>query len=105
MRRMLFRAGVVLAFVGAATTSYAQAPNDAPAPPEAAAPSPAPTAEQRSVAVFGDENPSCLQWNDGCFTCAKQPDGATACSTAGAACLPVAIQCTKKASDEERLHK
>jgi hypothetical protein len=43
---------------------------------------------QKPVAAFGDDNPNCPSWTDGCVVCRRQSDGAVACSTPGIACLP-----------------
>jgi hypothetical protein len=37
----------------------------------------------------------CLEWTDGCSVCARQPDGSSACSNVGIACLPRELRCTR----------
>lgn len=63
--------------------------------PSAVAQAPPPETKERPVAAFGEDNPSCREWSDGCIVCAKVEDGSAACSTVGIACLPVAVMCTK----------
>ncbi|QGM45326.1 hypothetical protein [Methylocystis heyeri] len=64
-----------LLFLAAATTAAAQTAG-------------AGETAQKPVAAFGDDNPDCPNWGDGCVVCSRQPDGAVACSTPGIACLP-----------------
>lgn len=52
-------------------------------------------AEPRPTEDFGNDNPSCVDWTDGCIVCEKQPDGAPACSTPGIACEQSAAHCLK----------
>jgi hypothetical protein len=87
----LLPTGVIVAIASGALAAPAQTQGEPPGPDTA-------QAEQRPLTSYGDENPSCLQWSDDCFTCARQPVGAVACSTAGAACVAAAsIRCTKSA--------
>jgi hypothetical protein len=90
MTLRLLPIGVVAAVLAGSTSTLAQTQGEAavPAPPPAGR-------HQRPIMAYGEENAACLQWTDDCFTCAKQTDGATACSTAGAACVASAIRCTK----------
>ncbi len=50
-------------------------------------------AEEKPVAAYGDDNPACVEWTDGCMVCKRGPDGEPACSTVGTACLPAAVAC------------
>ncbi len=54
---------------------------------------------QKPAAAFGADKPDCLEWTDGCIICKKREDGAPACSTVGAACLPAEPICTKLRRD------
>jgi hypothetical protein len=47
------------------------------------------------IQAYGADNPSCLEWTDGCTICAKSEAGAIACSTPGIACQPAGLQCKK----------
>jgi hypothetical protein len=82
----LLPTGVIVAIASGALAASAQTQGD---PPGAA------QAEQRPVMTYGDENPSCLQWTDDCFICARGADGAVACSTAGVVCVAAFVRCTK----------
>jgi len=62
-------------------------------------------AEPRPTETFGENNPACVNWTDGCIVCAKQPDGTAACSTPGVACGQEAVRCVKKVDDEPSSHK
>jgi len=46
---------------------------------------------------YATDNPSCLEWTNGCTICSKGEMGKAACSTPGIACQPGGIQCKKKA--------
>lgn len=50
-------------------------------------------ASERPVATFGEDNPSCREWSDGCIVCAKRKDESPACSTRGIACVPGSVAC------------
>jgi hypothetical protein len=55
----------------------------------------APRAEKMPVApvlAFGDRNPACREWSDGCVVCVKTAAGKS-CSTPGIACQPGEIRC------------
>jgi len=66
-----------------------------PTPPvPAPAPSPPPP---RPVQVFGEDNPKCAEWTDGCIVCKRQDDRSVACSMVGVACLPAEPACTRNA--------
>jgi hypothetical protein len=60
-------------------------------PPSVPAPRPVP------IQAYATDNPSCLEWTDGCTVCAKLGTGAAACSTPGIACQPAGLQCKKNA--------
>jgi hypothetical protein len=64
--------------------------------PEASV-SPPPPAQQRPAQAFGSENPTCLQWTDGCIVCKRQSEGDPACSMVGATCLPAQPACLASA--------
>jgi putative lipoprotein len=51
-----------------------------------------------SVALmgYGDKNPACLEWSDGCAVCTRADDGPH-CSTPGIACQPAEIACRRRA--------
>ena len=49
------------------------------------------------IEAYAEDNPSCLEWTNGCTICTKAETGAPACSTPGIACQPAGIQCKKKA--------
>lgn len=57
----------------------------------------APSAQAESAVIhaYGSANPSCVEWTDGCTTCAKSDAAEPACSTPGIACQPAGIQCKK----------
>ena len=58
---------------------------------------PIPPAHPVPIEAYADDNPSCLEWTNGCTICTKAETGAPACSTPGIACQPAGIQCKKKA--------
>jgi len=62
-------------------------------------------AETRPTEDFGDDNPTCIDWTDGCIVCEKQPDGAPACSTPGIACEQSAAHCLKDEKETPSSHK
>jgi hypothetical protein len=49
------------------------------------------------IQAYATDNPSCLEWTDGCTICTKPDSGEPHCSTPGIACQPAGIQCKKKA--------
>jgi hypothetical protein len=77
-------AGLISVF-SPATLAFADGQPLAPAYPLAR--------EQLSVEGFGAENPTCLEWNDGCATCRRDVSGAANCSTPGIACQPTGLLC------------
>lgn len=48
-----------------------------------------------SVLAYGAANPSCLEWSDGCVTCAREGAGDKKCSTPGVACQPGETLCKR----------
>ncbi|NVO16093.1 MAG: hypothetical protein HXX10_18830 [Rhodoplanes sp.] len=69
-------------------------------PAEGATEAPAPTpaeleAERLSVQGFGDKNPACLAWGDGCITCQAGQDGKPVCANPGPACTPRETACLR----------
>jgi hypothetical protein len=74
-------------FFGGATVTFAD---------QAKTPS-VPTPHHVSIQAYAHDNPSCLEWTDGCTICAKSETGAIACSTPGIACQKAGLQCKKTA--------
>jgi hypothetical protein len=37
---------------------------------------------------YGDHNPNCPAWSDGCVACSRRPDGGQWCNNPGIACRP-----------------
>jgi hypothetical protein len=56
-----------------------------------------PTPRPVPIQAYANDNPSCLEWTDGCTICAKLETGAVACSTPGIACQAAGLQCKKNA--------
>ena len=54
-----------------------------PTPPASANPLAAPSA-------------ACLEWTDGCRVCQRAAGGEVSCSNVGIACVPKAVQCTRR---------
>jgi hypothetical protein len=52
-------------------------------------PKPEPLPAAVAVQAYGGKNPDCLEWSDGCVTCARGGK----CSTPGIACQPTEILC------------
>lgn len=48
-----------------------------------------------SPARTAAEDPSCLEWSDGCRVCQRLPEG-PACSLPGIACEPTALHCLRR---------
>jgi hypothetical protein len=83
MRLGIWRLLTIFALVGLALPSIAAA--DSPKPeklPEAVV-----------VQSYGEKNPACLEWSDGCVICVRGGQ----CSTPGIACQPGEISCAKPA--------
>ena len=45
-----------------------------------------------NIHAYGDENPACLVWTDGCRRC-DRVNGASNCSNIGIACQPGPVRC------------
>lgn len=90
MKRILLALALI-----APAAAFADIAPPRPTPP-APAPPPAP-AKPRPVQVFGEGNPNCAEWTDGCIVCKRQDDRTVACSMVGVACLPAEPACTRKA--------
>lgn len=58
----------------------------------------APGAISPAMLGFGDREPACLAWNDGCVTCMRSDKGEPVCSNIGISCQPKEISCTKQDS-------
>lgn len=69
--------------------------------PAVAAQTPAPSTEEKPTQAYGETHPACLEWTDGCLVCARQEDGAAACSMVGAACLPAAVSCLRNLPERQ----
>ena len=46
---------------------------------------------------YGQINPSCRQWSDGCRTCTRE-----GCSNIGPACQPTEVRCIAPAGSQEK---
>ncbi len=46
-----------------------------------------------SVQGYGQQNPACATWTDGCVLCIADEDGEGQCSTPGIACTPHGLTC------------
>jgi len=71
--------------------AFASARADEAKMPSVPAPHPVP------IQAYATDNPSCLEWTDGCTICTKSETGTPACSTPGIACQPAGLQCKKNA--------
>jgi len=60
------------------------------------APTAKPSAEQVSLEGYAATAPLCLEWSDGCATCARDDKNSAHCSTPGIACQPGPIVCRKE---------
>jgi hypothetical protein len=49
-------------------------------------------APAENIHAYGDANPSCQVWTDGCRRC-NRTDGAPTCSNIGIACQPGPVKC------------
>lgn len=49
----------------------------------------------KPVPAFGQDNPSCREWTDGCQVCVQGKNGSPICSTPGIACVPGSVACVK----------
>jgi hypothetical protein len=48
-----------------------------------------------STSAFGEREPTCAAWSDGCITC-ERTDHGPSCSTPGIACVRSPVQCLKR---------
>jgi hypothetical protein len=65
--------------------------------PRPAPPSNAPAEAPLSFQGFGEKDPTCLAWTDGCRSCQRETDNPVNCSNVGIACQPSADKCTARA--------
>lgn len=49
-----------------------------------------------SVQGYGQQNPACREWTNGCVLCLSE-GGRAQCSTPGIACVPAGITCKRMA--------
>jgi len=52
-----------------------------------------------NIHAYGDSNPSCQVWTDGCRRCSRT-NGAPSCSNIGIACQPGAVTCVTPKSTQ-----
>jgi hypothetical protein len=57
---------------------------------------PIPAPHPVPIEAYADDDPSCLEWTDGCTVCTKAESGEPHCSTPGIACQRAGVQCKKK---------
>ncbi len=63
---------------------------------EPSAPKMPPPAKDPHVSTYGAQNATCLEWTNACQVCARTEAKAPAhCSTAGIACTPTKVTCTR----------
>ena len=80
MRKTILIVAVLMASpAGAADLPVAPPVQGKPAPVE-------------NIHAYGDSNPSCRVWTDGCRRC-QRASGAPNCSNIGIACQPGAVTC------------
>jgi|GraSoiStandDraft_46_1057282.scaffolds.fasta_scaffold366336_2 hypothetical protein len=48
-----------------------------------------------ATSAFGDREPTCTAWSDGCITC-ERTDRGPSCSTPGIACVRSPVQCLRR---------
>jgi hypothetical protein len=90
--------------LAAAPLSAQETPQKESSPTDSTAPEPVPEAPLPMQKVpldvpmeaFGTANPACVEWTDGCRTCARDATNNISCSTPGIACLPQDIACKKE---------
>src|SRR5262245_22952915 len=90
---------IIVLMIAAALLSFPAGAADLPVqgkPPAVegkppAAQSNTPPAE--NIHAYGDSNPSCQVWTDGCRRCNRTGGGAASCSNIGIACQPGAVKC------------
>lgn len=51
---------------------------------------------------YGDVNPSCRFWTDGCVTCGSITPNNPVCSNIGISCRPKSISCTERFDSPEK---
>lgn len=87
-----------LAFIGlaVATLVLAAATLGGDAPVRLAENAPSAASEEASIHGYGDANPTCLEWTDGCRTCSRPQGGDMFCSNMPIACQPIAITCAAR---------
>lgn len=56
-----------------------------------------PSPPSENVHAYGDSNPSCQVWTDGCRRC-DRANGAPNCSNIGIACQPGPVRCETRKS-------
>lgn len=99
MTKIALTAGALLVWlvVGPAFAQGESAPAQNGRAPQAGAPD----AISPSMLGFGDREPLCLAWSDGCVTCMRSDAGGRgpACSNIGISCQPTDIRCTKRNSE------
>jgi hypothetical protein len=88
MRRLL--TSLVLAAALLVGASAQQQPQP-PAPSSADV-----SAEDVSLHGYGDKNPTCQEWTDGCRSCRRDASGDPVCPNIGPACQPKAISCARR---------
>jgi hypothetical protein len=52
-----------------------------------------------NIHAYGDNNPSCQVWTDGCRSC-NRANGAPSCSNIGIACQPGIVRCVTPKSKQ-----
>ena len=64
---------------------------------EPRAPKMPPPAREPHVSAYGRVNAACLEWTNACQVCARETEkGEPHCSTAGIACTPTKVTCTRQ---------
>jgi hypothetical protein len=54
-----------------------------------------------SIQAYGKQNPTCLEWTNGCVICVSE-NGRAQCSTPGIACSPAGITCKRVGSEQQK---
>lgn len=65
------------------------------APPVQSKPAPS-----ENIHAYGDGNPSCQVWTDGCRRC-NRAEGAPSCSNIGIACQPGTVRCVDEPKSKQ----
>jgi len=56
-------------------------------------------AREPHVSTFGKQNAACLEWTNACQVCTRtEAKAETHCSTAGIACTPTKVTCTRQST-------